>query len=263
MASHSQVSDTIVLLYPALTNHYVFQSNRLTFPQALCLLGVYLAFCNGVSRYGDDRTAYDLTSRTEAEWEPRIGRTKYLRGKGFNITAEDTLEYQEWEYFCFDLSSRIREMFSRRDVFDQLFYLLDGLERICECGTEIENVNYRPKPKPNSNFLTAKANFVLVGQSLGVHITHVPPGTIVDHQVVYEDGYSINYDGVARVLNRCAPFSGIGITPRLVQSHINDLWEVFDIKRKPAGELKPVVTNLKRPSYDDLSAHCCKKQKEV
>jgi hypothetical protein len=209
---------------------------------------------------------YDLTSRTEEDWEPRIGRTKYLRGEGFDTNAEDTLYYPEWENISSDLSLKIRARFTQSDLYDQLIYLLDGLERICESGTEVQNINYQPgpKPKPNRNFPTAKANFLLISQSLGVYVTHVPPGTIIDHQVVYEDNYKINYKGLAGVLNRCAPFSETRITPDLVQSHIDDLWKVLLTKRKSSvGKPKHLVTNLKRPSQDDLSTHYCKKQKEI
>lgn len=117
--------------------------------------------------------------------------------------------------------------FRRYDIYDQLTYLLDELGRISQCGAEIQNVNYCPKPRLESGIFNTDINIFLVSQSLGVYVPHIPSAPIIDRRVIHEACYRINEE-LATILNRCAPFSETWITPRLVQSHIYNLWEVLD-----------------------------------
>jgi hypothetical protein len=198
-----------------------------------------------------------------AGWEPRVGRIKYSRGKGFDKKARHVIKYPEWDNFCFDLTTKFDGSFSRQDVYDQLTYLLDGLERISERGTEIQNIYYPPNLEPKHDFFNEKVNFLLVARSLGIYVTHVPPGIIINYQLEYEAGYNINYNELAGVLNRCSPFLEARIDSKMVDTCIDNLWEVLSTKRESLlGERKTLLTNLKRPSQDDLRINSCKKQRD-
>jgi hypothetical protein len=250
------------LLHPTLIFYKQLQPKRPALHQRLCQIGVYVLYYNCGTRYNDNRPLCDLTRRAREDWEPRIGRTKYLCGKGFNVQEENILEYSEWASLTKELTSKFHGQVTIIEVYEQLNYLLDELERISECDPENPNVNFRERrSKPKNNIFTTEVNFWLICYSVGIYGVHVPSAVIKDGEIRYSHGYKIDYVKHTKILNICPSFSKSQINPETAEANFNDLWWVLCTTKISTKYTQGLLTNLKRPSNDDLRDQKLKKQK--
>lgn len=215
---------------------------------------------NYAFRYKDDRSLYDVTRRAIEDWEPRIGRTTYVCGEGFD--AKYILECSEWDTLTADLTSKFHGQVTIIEVYEQLNYLLDELERISECDPGTPNVNNRERRlKPKNEIFTTEANFWLLCYSVGIYCAHVPSGVIVDGEVEDSHGYKVDYVEHTKFLNICPSFSKSQIRPKTAEDNVNDLWWVLCTTKIFTEDTKELLTDLKRPSNNDLRDQKLKKQK--